>query len=254
MRTCANFLLLTMLGVSLNAAGRGALLPRAYSPHGSVTIDTAPLASATGPFTLDMQFIEGDGGASGNNSITLSNLSFGGGSIVTPAASTTGGVTVSTSPLSVTLVDSSFFQDVQFSFTPGSSLSFQFTVTGNADPVAPDTFTLAILDSSGNEIPTDNPNGFNSLVEIDQPTTGAWTQIIGSNASSGDGVTATTSLVTACDVEGNSKAGITDVRAIVNEALGGSSPANDVNNDGIVNVVDIELVINAALGQGCPAT
>src|SRR5580700_2874056 len=87
--------------------------------HGTVTINTSALVnSGNGPYKLDLQFIEGDGGGSGNNMITLSNFSLGGGSIVTPAASVTGGVTVSASPLSIVLVDSSFFQDVQFTFTP----------------------------------------------------------------------------------------------------------------------------------------
>jgi hypothetical protein len=60
--------------------------------------------------------------------------------------------------------------------------------------------------------------------------------------------------VTPCDVSGNANANISDVQAIVNQALGASPPVTDVSNDGVVNVVDIQFVINAALGLGCPAS
>ena len=223
--------------------------------HGTVTIDTSALVNGgNGPYTLDLQFIEGDGGASGNNRITLSNFSLGGGSIMTPAVSTTGGVTVSSNPLSIVLVDSSFFQDVQFTFTPGSFLSFQFDSTSNVDVVAPDTFTLAILDNTLTEIPTTNPNGLNSFVEIDLPTMGGGTQVAASSDTGGIGVSTTAAVIASCDVKGNPAASVTDVQAMINQALGASAPANDLNSDGVVNVVDIQLVMNAVLGQGCPVS
>jgi hypothetical protein len=222
---------------------------------GTVTIDTSALAnSGNGPYTLDMQFIEGDGGGSGSNMITLSNFSLGGGAIVTPAVSSIGGVNVSSNPLSIVLVDSSFFQDVQLTFTPGSVLSFQFDSTSNVDAVAPDTFTLAILDDTGTEIPTNNPNGLNSFLEVDLPTMGSGTQVTGSATVSGNGVAATTAVVPSCDVGGNTTATATDVQRTINEALGASAPGNDLNKDGVVNAVDIQLVVNAALGQGCPVS
>jgi hypothetical protein len=40
---------------------------------------------------------------------------------------------------------------------------------------------------------------------------------------------------------------------ILNEALGATSPADDLNGDGAVNAVDVQIVINAALGNGCVA-
>jgi hypothetical protein len=163
-----------------------------------VTLDTAPLiGNASGPFTLDFQFIEGDGLGDSNNSITLSDFAFGGGSVSTPASSSTGGITVTNSPFVVTLVDSSFFQDVEFAFTPGSALSFQFDATSNVDTVAPDTFTFAILDNTLTEIPTTNPNGFDTFLEVDLPTVGSGTQII----SSGTDLTQTAIDISAPDVE-----------------------------------------------------
>jgi hypothetical protein len=223
--------------------------------HGTVTVNTSALASsASGPFTLDLQFIEGNGAGDSNNTVTLSNFSLGGGSIVTPAVSTTGGVTVSASPLMIVLVDSSFFQDVQFSFTPGSVLSFQYDSTSNADIVAPDTFTLAILDNTGNEIPTNNPNGLNSFVELDLPTTGSGTQIATSNDTSAIGVSSSSTIIPSCDVKGNPTATVSDVQSVLNQSLGIAPHSNDVNGDGVINVVDIQLVINAALGKGCPVS
>jgi hypothetical protein len=227
----------------------------AADTKGTVTINTSALVnSGNEPYTLDLQFIEGDGGSSGTNMITLSNFALGGGSIVTPAASRTGGVTVSSSPLSIVLVDSSFFQDVQLTFTPGSTLSFQFDSTSNVDAVAPDTFTLAILDNTGTEIPTNNPNGLNSFLEVDLPTMGSGTLVTGSATASGNGVAATATVVTSCDVGGNPTATVADVQRMIGEALGMSAPANDLNNDGVVNAADIQLVINAVLGQGCPVS
>jgi hypothetical protein len=227
----------------------------AADTRGTVTIDTSALANnANGPFTIDVQFIEGDGGASGNNSVTLTNFSLGGGSIVTAPASLTGGVTVAGSPFSVVLANTSFFQDVQFSFTPGSSLTFQYDSTSNVDPVAPDTFTLAIFDSNGNEIPTTNANGFNSFVEIDLPTTGSGTQVGTASGSSGLGVTASATVIPSCDISGNPSASVLDIQHMINEALGTSSPANDLNVDGMVNLVDVQLVLNNAMGLGCPVS
>ena len=40
----------------------------------------------------------------------------------------------------------------------------------------------------------------------------------------------------------------------INEALGVTLAANDLNGDGQVNVVDVQIVINAALGLGCTAS
>jgi hypothetical protein len=141
-----------------------------------LTLNTTTLVgNASGPFTIDFQFIDGDSTGDGNNSVTLSNFLAGGGSITSTPAFSTGGVSVTSSPFGATLTDTSFFNELQFAFTPGSSLSFRYAITANQDTTGPDTFTFAILDHSGNELPTDNPNGFNSFLEVDLPTTGSGT-------------------------------------------------------------------------------
>ncbi|HEX3747404.1 MAG TPA: dockerin type I domain-containing protein [Bryobacteraceae bacterium] len=226
----------------------------AAGTHATVTIDTSGLVNrGNGPFTLDLQFVEGDGAGDSNNMVTLSDFSLGGGSIATPAISMTGGVTVSASPLTVVLVDSSFFQDVQLTFTPGNALTFQIDSTSNPDAVAPDTFTMAILDGTGNEIPTNNPNGLDSFVEVDLPTMAGGTQVTASDDTGGN-ISSSATVVPSCDVNGNATASAADVQALINQSLGVSAAANDLNGDGAIDVTDIQLVINAVLGQGCPVS
>jgi uncharacterized protein (TIGR03437 family) len=57
-----------------------------------------------------------------------------------------------------------------------------------------------------------------------------------------------------CDVLHEGTTDVADVQAMINEALGDTSPANDLNGDGVVNVVDVQIDINAALGLGCLAS
>ena len=54
----------------------------------------------------------------------------------------------------------------------------------------------------------------------------------------------------ACSISQNGP-NIVDAQLIVNQALGATLPANDLNSDGSVNVVDVQLVMNAVLGLGC---
>ena len=65
------------------------------------------------------------------------------------------------------------------------------------------------------------------------------------------GVNLTVSPGPVCAVTGDITAGVADVQAVVNQALGIDPPAYDLNSDGVVNVADIQVVINAALGLGC---
>jgi hypothetical protein len=149
----------------------------------TLTLNTTPLeSSGTGPFTIDFQFDSGNGGDS-TNTVTLSDFGFSGGSIDTTPSSLTGDVNVVSGPFSVTLsTDTSFYNDVQFGFTPGSMLSFDVANTSNLDAIAPDAFTFAIYDNTGNEIPTTSP--YEAFFELDLPTTGAGVTAIES-ASSG---------------------------------------------------------------------
>jgi uncharacterized repeat protein (TIGR01451 family) len=78
------------------------------------------------------------------------------------------------------------------------------------------------------------------------------------SASGGGSATAYASdktvIESVCDVNLHGTTTVADVQAMINEARGTASPANDLNADGVVNVVDVQLVINSALGLGCSAT
>jgi hypothetical protein len=65
------------------------------------------------------------------------------------------------------------------------------------------------------------------------------------------GCTAGTIGLFTCAITGDASAGVADVQAIINQALGVSPAVNDMNRDGVVNVADVQKVIGAAMGQGC---
>jgi hypothetical protein len=56
---------------------------------------------------------------------------------------------------------------------------------------------------------------------------------------------------TPCNVAQNATVTVTDMQDVINEALGVTKAADDLNHDGIVNLVDVRIVAGAALGQGC---
>src|SRR5580693_7643769 len=110
----------------------------------TISIDTASLeGNPNAPFTLDLQFIDGSGTGDANNTVTLTDFNLAGGSLALD--SSTGGVTVSTGPFGIEMTDSSFFNELEFTFVPGATLSFDLSTTSNADVGTPDTFALAIL-------------------------------------------------------------------------------------------------------------
>src|SRR5689334_16412724 len=96
-----------------------------------VTLDTTSLQSqpGQGPYYLDFQFNDGSGNGDGNNTVVISHLALGGGSLVGPGVPT-GGASGSLSS-AVTLSDSQFFNDFNQQFAPGGSLSFQVSLSQN---------------------------------------------------------------------------------------------------------------------------
>ena len=137
-----------------------------------VVIDTVPMIGhPAGPFTLDLQFIDGSGAGDANNTAVLGNFTFGGGSPAGSAAGI-GGVSGDLAS-SVQMIDSSFFNEFDQSFNPGASLSFRLAVSTNPDIGSPDELSLAILDSSGFEIPTLGPGNALLTVNIGAGTAAA---------------------------------------------------------------------------------
>jgi hypothetical protein len=119
------------------------------------SMNTAPLVG-NGPFALDFQFLDGSGSGDDNNTVKLTNFTFGGGS-ASGGGTATGGAAGSLA-LGVTLQDTSFFNEYYESFTPGTLLSFTIDTTSVPDTGGtPDLFTVAILDSGLNELPTNGP-------------------------------------------------------------------------------------------------
>jgi hypothetical protein len=134
-----------------------------------VRVSTAPLIGHTaGPFSLELQFNDGEGLGDANNTAVLSNVSFELGQ-PTGLPSVVGGVTGDLGS-SVTMTDSSFFNQFIQSFNPGGTLSFRLSLSTNTDAGGvPDEFSLAILDSSGVEIPTLGPANALLIIDINSP-------------------------------------------------------------------------------------
>jgi hypothetical protein len=141
-----------------------ALESRATTEY-AVTIQTASLnnssLSANGPFSLDFQLNYGSG--SFGNTATINNFSFGGGSPAgTPNPSGTASGSLSSA---ITLSDNSVngFNELYQTFNPGTAVSFDVTLSGNPTAVVPDELAIAILDNTGGQIVTTDPNDGLSL-------------------------------------------------------------------------------------------
>jgi hypothetical protein len=143
-----------------------------------VTINTSSLAANfSSPFAVDFELVGSNG-----NTVTLSNFTFGGGSAGPAGAFRTGTVTGSL-PGPIALKNSStFFNDFNQQFTPGSSLSFTLASTVVAPPAggSPDNFSMVLFfrydtthgfnpgtGAGGTPIPTNDPSGANTLLSYD---------------------------------------------------------------------------------------
>jgi hypothetical protein len=120
-----------------------------------VSLTTAPLIGhPAGLFSLDVQLNDGAGTGDGNNTVVLSNFDFGNGGGAVGGPLLAGGATGSVSG-TVRIVDTDFLNQFMQVFTPGSVLAFQLALSTNVDSGGtPDQFSIALLDSTGAEIPT----------------------------------------------------------------------------------------------------
>ena len=169
--------------MSINRLAAACIFPIALAASGGayanvlymVTLDTSAISGGLG-YGLAFSFQDGEGVGDNNNTVTLGNFVFGGGS----AAG--GGVPVNGASgslgTSVILHDSSFSNLFTEGFTPGSSLSFKVDLTTNLDAGGvPDFFGFSIL-SEGSAIPTlddllaDNFLYFN--IDSANPTPAPW--------------------------------------------------------------------------------
>ncbi len=134
------------------------------------TVDTSSLiGDPLAPFSLYFQFNDGEGTGDANNTILLSNFTYGGGS-ATGMATATGGASGDLT-LGISITDSSAFNDIYQGFTPGSSLGFDITLTTAVDAGPfPDKFGFANLDSSLSNILTAGPGDQFITIDVDSPT------------------------------------------------------------------------------------
>ena len=135
-----------------------------------VTIDTRSLATQPTPpvpFSLDLQFINGDGAAA--NTVVISNFNLGRGGRPRGSANLIGDADGDLSSF-VVLNDGLFLNELIQQFTPSAldPLSFTVDITDNFQGPTPDAFSIGILDSSGNGLPT---SFFDAFMQIDITTT-----------------------------------------------------------------------------------
>ena len=103
-----------------------------------------------GPFALDFQF--NNGSVLGNNTAVVNNFNYVGGSAV--GSPTLLGGALGNISSSVLFDNSGAFQELFQTFTPGTTLRFDVTLSSNVDAGTPDAFSFAILDKDLFNIPT----------------------------------------------------------------------------------------------------
>jgi len=147
-----------------------------------VTLDTAPLVGhPAGPFYVELAFTDGSGIGDGNNTATLSDFDFGGGSAL-GGPFVFGGASGSLET-GVSITDTSFLSLFGEQFAPGLHLSFSLDLTSNDDADGiPDRLTLYILDSSGVPLPTLAPAG-DYFLGVDLGSAGPVFDVWGSDPS-----------------------------------------------------------------------
>jgi hypothetical protein len=129
-----------------------------YATPIEITVDTSSLNGTAGAFAFDLI----DGGPPAN-SVTISNFTTDG----ALGAPTPQGDVNGTLPGTVTLGDSSFFNEYLQNITLGNTLHFEIDTTGNApDPLSfPDAFSFFLLDpiTGSSLVTTSDPTGANAL-------------------------------------------------------------------------------------------
>ncbi|GAA5122229.1 NF038129 family PEP-CTERM protein [Luteolibacter yonseiensis] len=155
-----NTFLLAAAGLILSSAAQAAVY--------HVSINTSTLSTTgNGPFYLDFQLNGGD--TPSNNSATISNFNFGGGSAVDGTQTTIGSASGNIGS-TLTLTNTSAFTEFFQEFVPGSFLKFDLTVTQNLDSITPDLFAFSILDKDLFAI--DTTDDFDSLITFNFDTAG----------------------------------------------------------------------------------
>ena len=115
------------------------------------------------PFTLDYQLNSGDG--NNNNTATINNFTFGNGGSATGTPSYVGGASGDLTS-GVALSESSAYNEFDQTFTAGSILGFDLSLTTNPVTPTPDQFSFAILDNNLDELGTTDPSDANTIITV----------------------------------------------------------------------------------------
>ena len=115
-----------------------------------------------GPYSLDFTLV----GTAGN-SVSITNFS----GLVSGGTAVSTGNASGAAPNPVLLADgpSAFYNDLFQGITFSTNIGFAITMT-NIDSLTPDAFTISLLDSFGQPVPTFDPSGANTLITIDLGT------------------------------------------------------------------------------------
>jgi len=154
------------LGIVAAAAAVFALAPPAARADGVTFSVNTNTSSISGSSTYEVAFllIDASGSGDANNTVTINNFAFGGGSPGTVDLTESVGDFTGDLTSTVTLTDSQVLNSFASTFTAGSQLSFTVNMTTNPDGSLPlglagDQFGFFLLDSTGTPIPTTNACG-----------------------------------------------------------------------------------------------
>ncbi|HWE36037.1 MAG TPA: NF038129 family PEP-CTERM protein [Isosphaeraceae bacterium] len=137
----------------------------------NVEIDVSGLSAGT--YAIDAILTSGGGGVV--NTVTLSNVALTGtDTLISPPSTLNGGAGGDLATSGYVTTDpgvnpaAGFFNEFTQQFTHGTGTTIDLTITTTTNAGAPpDNFSLAVLDSTGAALPTNDPSGANNVVVFD---------------------------------------------------------------------------------------
>ena len=149
------------------------LLSQTVASADNVTIDTAPLEGVSGSYGVYAILLDASMTGDGNNTANLTGFNLGGGAPTALIGGVGGGSGNLTSGITLIDTDPSGFNSLFAGFTPGSTLSFDFSMTSNADSsinpmsgLAGDQFLVLIWNLDTNSaVTTTDPTGTDAFLE-----------------------------------------------------------------------------------------
>jgi hypothetical protein len=151
---------------ALSALWFAALVPARADTIDQVTINTSA-ANVGGQYQAELIFtlVDGSGTGDGNNTATLSDLSFGPEASLDPNWDTPN--LSGTLETSLSETDNLSESTIGILFNPGSTISFLMDLTTNPDAGSnPDSFSIMMLDSNGNIVATADPSGADTILNV----------------------------------------------------------------------------------------